>query len=562
MDTLAPADSTAAERQFGEALLRRGIVGALQLEYARQKQAVTAESLSHALVRLGLASAGDVARILAEHHGLPYACVSALPEPEPQALALFTREACMAHGLLPVRVVDAHLEAVLGNGDPLRVANLIRKRSGLEARLWQGDFAMVAQAIERCYDQGGRSPQAAFEQEYRKLLLDGQGAMPVDELLRRMLTLAVSERATDIHLQPEPRSLHMAFRIDGVLVPVLALERRLMRLVAAIKVMAAMDISDNLRPQDGRFSLTIDNQAYDIRVSTSITPQGESVVLRLLPKGVSVAGLQELGFAPEHLHHLQRLFQQPHGIFLMTGPTGSGKTTTLHAGLRPLGMMGKSILTVEDPIEYELPVAAQTQVNRKANYTFNTAIRHFLRHDPDIMLVGEIRDAETAEAAIRAAETGHLVLSTLHVNSVSGVVGRLMALGITTQELAETLIGCINQRLVRCLCPHCKVPAPAPQDLPAGLEPLLQGVEHLHGTGCAHCRHTGFHGRLPVYEILSIDAPLAEWLEAGGSRAGLAARVSERNHVSIWETGARLVRLGLTNVEELLRVFGTRDSLA
>ena len=245
----------------------------------------------------------------------------------------------------------------------------------------------------------------------------------------------------------------------------------------------------------------------------------------------------------------------------MTGPTGSGKTTTLHAGLRPLGMTGKSILTVEDPIEYELPVASQTQVNRKANYTFDTAIRHFLRHDPDIMLVGEIRDGETAEAAIRAAETGHLVLSTLHVNSVSGVVGRLMALGITPQALAETLIGCINQRLARCLCSHCKEPVATPEHIPSGFESLLVEVQHFRAVGCEHCRQTGYHGRVPVYEMLIVDAPLARWVEERGMRAELAGLLTSSNHVSIWETGARLVREGLTTVDELMRVLGSRDVL-
>ncbi|MBV0933292.1 Flp pilus assembly complex ATPase component TadA [Marinobacterium sp. A346] len=243
----------------------------------------------------------------------------------------------------------------------------------------------------------------------------------------------------------------------------ISLERSLLRLVSAIKVMSAMDISDHLRPQDGRYSASLDGQQYDIRVSTSVTPHGESMVMRLLPKGISVSGLADLGFAPEHLVLINRMFQQPHGMLLMTGPTGSGKTTALHAGLKPHGMTGKNILTVEDPIEYELPVASQTQVNRKAGYTFDAAIRHFLRHDPDIMLVGEIRDTETAEAAMRAAETGHLVLSTLHVNSVYGVVGRLGALGMPTHSIADTLIGCINQRLVRRICEHCKVPAAPPE---------------------------------------------------------------------------------------------------
>lgn len=552
--------------ELGDALITQGLLQATQLAYARQKQAVTGESLNRILVRLGLVADSELARALATHHGLPYLSHSELSHGEWQAsqaevLQLFTREACLAHGMLPLRVHAGHLEAVLGNADPQRATSLIRRRSGLTPKLWQSDFTAVVRSIEAAYSQRQHSVLSAFEREYQQLKQDTQGSFPIDELINRLLALAVNERATDIHLQPESRSLHMAFRIDGVLVPMMALERELIRLVSAIKVISAMDISDNLRPQDGRFTTTLDNQTYDIRVSTSITPQGECMVMRLLPKGISVAGLGELGFATEHLACLQRLFQQPHGIFLMTGPTGSGKTTTLHAGLRPLGMTGKSILTVEDPIEYELPVATQTQVNRKANYTFDTAIRHFLRHDPNIMLVGEIRDDETAEAAIRAAETGHLVLSTLHVNSVSGVVSRLMALGIAPQALAETLTGCINQRLARCLCPRCKQSAATPATIPPALDALLTGTPHFQAVGCEHCRYTGYHGRVPLYEILIVDAALAHWIEEKGTRAELQALLTAENHVSIWETGARLVREGLTTLDELMRMLGSRETL-
>ena len=561
MDMTAPGSRLADAPELGDTLIRLGILEPIQLAYAQQKQAVTGESLSKMLVRLGLVADSDLAKLLAEHHSLPYVSQDEWPTPDPEVLRLFTREACLAHGVLPLRMRDGHLDAVLGNADPGRAASLIQRRSGLVPNLLQGDFIAVARRIETAYSLRQRTALSAFEREYRQLRLDIHGSFPIDELINQLLALAVSERATDIHLQPEPQSLHMAFRIDGVLVPIMALDREMMRLVSAIKVISAMDISDNLRPQDGRFSVTLDNQAFDVRASTSVTQQGESVVLRLLPKGVSVAGLEELGFAPQHLQRLQGLFQQPHGIFLMTGPTGSGKTTTLHAGLRPLGMTGKSILTVEDPIEYELPVASQTQVNRKANYTFETAIRHFLRHDPDIMLVGEIRDGETAEAAIRAAETGHLVLSTLHVNSVSGVVSRLMALGITPQALAETLIGCINQRLVRCLCPHCKEPIDTPSHYPSEIEAQLTGIQHFRAVGCQHCRDTGFHGRVPVYEMLVVDAPLARWIEGGGRRAQLAELLTASNHVPIWETGVRLIREGLTTVEELMRVLGSRDVL-
>lgn len=551
---------TDEEQRLGEQLVTRGLLDRIQLQYAQQKQQVTGERLSQVLVRLGLVHDAALARLLAEHFALPFCEPETQPRPQPQALQLFTREACVAHALLPLYIENGQLHALLGNGDPQRAAELIRRRSGLEPRLMQAEFGRVSRALDEVWGSDEPTSRAPFEREYQRLRQDAQGALPIDELVQQLLQLAVRERATDIHLQPEPRSLHVAFRIDGVLVPIAGLDPALKRLVAAIKVRAAMDISDNLRPQDGRFSATLNGQPHDIRVSTTVTPAGENVVLRLLPKGVSVAGLEELGFAPEHLGLINTLFDQPHGVFLMTGPTGSGKTTTLHAGLKPHGMKGKSILSVEDPIEYELPVACQTQVNRKAGYTFDTAIRHFLRHDPDIMLVGEIRDAETAQAAMRAAETGHLVLSTLHVNSVFGVVGRLHALGVPCATTAETLVGSINQRLVRRVCPHCCERAEVPADLPGALAERLQGVDYVKGRGCPACGHTGYHGRLPVYEMLIADEAVSRWIEEGGARRELASVLHAGNHVPMWETCASRIIDGQTTLEEFQRIFGLHDT--
>lgn len=544
---------------LGQQLIEHRLLSIMQLHYAQQKQAVTDESLSQVLVRLGLVSETELARILAQHHGLPYQNAALLPESQPQATALFTREACLAHALLPLAISDSQLEAVLGNGDPLRAKELIRRRSGLKPKLIQGDFALVSKRIEQVYSRHQGISKAAFEQEYQRLRKDAQGALPIDELVHQLLQLAVNERATDLHLQPEPHSIHVSFRIDGVLTPIISLDRTLLRLIAAIKVIAAMDISDNLRPQDGRFSIQLNRQTYDIRVSSSITPYGESIVLRLLQKGMFVSGLEDLGFLPEHLPLINSMFRQPHGVFLMTGPTGSGKSTTLHAGVKPHGMTGKSILTVEDPIEYELPVASQTQVNRKAGYTFDAAIRHFLRHDPDIMLVGEVRDRETADAVLRAAETGHLVLSTLHVNSVFGIVSRLGTLGVTPQSLAETLIGSLNQRLIRKLCLHCRETTPLPSTLPPALAKRLQDVTIMRGAGCKACRHTGYHGRLPVYEMLIVDAAVSQWIENGASRRELAQALSPANHISMLDTFVSRIAAGETSVDEFLRAFGQHD---
>jgi general secretion pathway protein E len=323
-----------------------------------------------------------------------------------------------------------------------------------------------------------------------------------------------------------------------------------------------MDIAESLRPQDGRFSFDGGGVTLDIRVSTAVTPHGESVVLRLLSKGNFISGLESLGFYAEHVPLLHHLFTQPYGIALMTGPTGSGKTTTLYAGLKPHGMSGKSILTVEDPVEYDLPSAVQTQVNRKAGYTFDTAIRHFLRHDPDIMLVGEIRDSETADAAMRASETGHLVLSTLHVNNVFSVPARLQSLGVSTLSIAEALIGVVTQRLVRRLCHVCRVPDErADGDRPLSLRARLGQRPIFRAVGCPACADTGYRGRLPVYEILLVDAAVSTWIAAGAGRHALKGVLSAGNHIAMLDVCARRVLDAETSIEEFHRVFGVFDEM-
>jgi general secretion pathway protein E len=324
-----------------------------------------------------------------------------------------------------------------------------------------------------------------------------------------------------------------------------------------------MDIADNLRPQDGRFSFDSAGVTLDIRISTAVTPHGESVVMRLLSKGNFISGLEDLGFYPEHVPLLHRFFTQPYGIALMTGPTGSGKTTTLYAGLKPHGMSGKSILTVEDPVEYDLPSACQTQVNRKAGYTFDKAIRHFLRHDPDIMLIGEIRDSETADAAMRASETGHLVLSTLHVNNVFSVPARLQSLGVTPLSISESLIGVVTQRLIRRLCVHCRTLDESQEsERPASLRSSLGGRPLYRPVGCPRCRDSGYFGRVPAYEILLVDTAVSQWIAAGSGRHALKGILTPENHVGMLDICARRLLDGDTSLDEFHRVFGVFDEMS
>ena len=554
---------SAPELALGRALLLQGRLNRSQLLYAQRRHEVSGGSFAGQLVRLGLVADHAMGEAVAQARGLVYQALLASGQPSPEALALCRRETCLQFSFLPLALEAGQLTVWLGEGNPEKVAEWVRRRLGLRLVCVQGPFSAVAQSIEKSYLPQRDNARESFDRERRRLEQDSQGSLGTEPLMQALITLAGRERATDIHIIPDAQSLLLAFRVDGVLTPVAAMPRPLARLVSAIKVAAGMDIADNLRPQDGRFSFESAGAQLDIRVSTAVTPHGESVVMRLLSKGNFISGLEDLGFYPEHVPLLHRFFTQPYGIALMTGPTGSGKTTTLYAGLKPHGMSGKSILTVEDPVEYDLPSACQTQVNRRAGYTFDTAIRHFLRHDPDIMLIGEIRDSETAEAAMRASETGHLVLSTLHVNNVFSVPARLQSLGVNPLSISESLIGVVTQRLIRRLCQHCRTLDPSPAaDRPMSLRGRLEGRPIYRAAGCPQCRDTGYFGRVPAYEILLVDTAVSRWIAAGSGRHALEGVLSADNHIGMLDICARRLLDGDTSMDEFHRVFGVFDEMS
>jgi type II secretory ATPase GspE/PulE/Tfp pilus assembly ATPase PilB-like protein len=550
-----------ADEALGTALIEAALLNRAQLLYAMRRFEFATGSFAALLVRLGLVSDADMAQHMASARGLSFQERCLPGQPSTEALALCRREVCRSFGFLPLELSGGQLTAWLGDGSPDALREWLSRRFGLALLCIQGPMTGVAAAIEKAYGIDAESSHDLFDREVRRLEQDVQASLSTQPLVDAMIAWAVRDRATDIHLMPDANSLLVVFRIDGVLFPAAAMPRSLARLAAAIKVSAGMDIADNLRPQDGRFSFVLPGAALDIRVSTAVTPQGESVVMRLLPKGNFVRGLADLGFYAEHLPLFDRMFTQPYGVALIAGPTGSGKTTTLYAGLKPHGMSGKSILTVEDPVEYHLPAATQTQVNRKAGYQFDTAIRQFLRHDPDIMLVGEIRDRETAEAAMRAAETGHLVLSTLHVNSVFSVPARLQSMGISLVSMAETLVGIVTQRLLRRVCQQCReLDDSAGAGYPSRLRERLGDRPVYRAVGCPDCRGSGYLGRLPVYEILMVDEDVSRWIALGAGRHAMADGVLKpSNHVALLDTCVRRLLDGDTTLAEFQRVFGVID---
>ena len=375
-------------------------------------------------------------------------------------------------------------------------------------------------------------------------LLEAANDAPIIRMLNALLTQAAKDGASDIHIEPYERSSSVRFRVDGTLREVVQPNKALhAALISRLKIMAELDIAEKRLPQDGRISLRIGGRAIDVRVSTLPSAHGERAVLRLLDKSEAKFTLEGLGMDGEVLKAFDTLVHQPHGIVLVTGPTGSGKTTTLYASLGRLETATTNILTVEDPVEYELPGIGQTQVNPKIDLTFAKALRAILRQDPDVIMIGEIRDFETAQIAIQASLTGHLVLATVHTNDAPSTVARLIDMGVEPFLLSSSLLGVLAQRLVRKLCSHCKQPA----------DPV-DGQARWRPVGCPECGHTGYKGRTGVYELMVVDDAVQALIHNRASEGDIVAAATARGLRSMREDGERLVSEGVTSMEEVVRV--------
>ena len=419
-------------------------------------------------------------------------------------------------------------------------------------QLMQIDAAPLAQRISAAYAQSESSAatvvseveeEADLSRMMQELpavedLLESAGDAPIIRMLNALLTQAVRDGASDIHIEPYERHSSVRFRVDGTLREVVQPNRALhAALISRLKIMADLDISEKRLPQDGRISLRLGTRAIDVRVSTLPNAHGERAVLRLLDKSESKLSLESVGMQGDVLARLEGLITQPHGIILVTGPTGSGKTTTLYAALSRLDAGRSNIMTVEDPIEYELPGVGQTQVNSKIDLTFAKALRAILRQDPDVIMIGEIRDFETAQIAIQASLTGHLVLATLHTNDAASAITRLTDMGVEPFLLSSSLLGVLAQRLVRKYCGHC------------------HGGDH--GTGCEHCGHTGYAGRTGVFELLLVNDAIRAQIHNQTAEADVRAQALAGGMQLMREDGERLIQAGITSREEVLRV--TRD---
>jgi type IV pilus assembly protein PilB len=456
--------------------------------------------------------------------------------------------------------------------DPLNVFAIddLRRATGLEIQPAVSSETEVMKAIDRFY--GGTS---TMEEAAKEADVQGYGVMPEDQvidlqrvgddtpmikLVNTMISQAVREGASDIHIEPDAEVLRIRYRVDGILREVMTPPRNLQAgVVSRIKIMADLDIAEKRVPQDGRIQMKVGEKDVDIRLSTLPTIFGEKMVMRLLDKSSILLGLEDLGLTSDTLVKFEKMIRRPYGLLLVTGPTGSGKTTTLYAALNRISSIERNVITIEDPVEYQIKYINQVQVNLKTGVTFANGLRAILRQDPDVVMVGEIRDTETASIAIQAALTGHLVFSTLHTNDSAGAVARLLDMGAEPFLVASSLIGVVAQRLVRKVCAHCKAPFTPTPDLikSLNLDKLMNGQKEtrlVKGAGCQQCRNTGYSGRLGIYEILPIDEAIRNLIVAKSSSTTIRNQAIQAGFAGLRLHGLAAALKGLTTLEEVLRV--------
>ena len=557
-------------KPLSELLLEQGILKPEQLHAVQAQAAKLGLSLARVLTQQGLITEQELTQLLAEQSGMT-AIDLANYLIKPEVIQLVPESLARKHTLIPVFKIGEQLTVAVA--DPLNffVLDEVRLKTKHEVKAVLASETAIHHAIAQYYGASGTIEEVAHAIHAAQLPPKEEDAAqeaPIIRLVDLLITQAMKEGASDIHLEPGEDTLRTRFRIDGVLHEVNGPPKHLhSAVVSRIKVLANLDIAEKRKPQDGRFRLKMEQKELDLRVSTIPTQFGEKVALRLLDSATLLLGLEQLGLSSEVLVQFQRLIRAPYGIILVTGPTGSGKTTTLYAALSAINSVERNIVTIEDPIEYQLPGINQVQVNPKADVTFASALRAFLRQDPNVIMVGEIRDRETAEIAIHAALTGHLVLSTLHTNDAAAALTRLIDMGIEPFLIASATIGIVAQRLVRVICPKCKEPFHPPKDLVNELSiadlrlpienrqsSIENSLQLFRGKGCAACKHTGYKGRVGIFELLLMTEAIREHVGATSASHVIRDTARQAGMKTLREDGLAKATAGLTTLEETLRV--------
>ncbi|HEY1339922.1 MAG TPA: GspE/PulE family protein [Bryobacteraceae bacterium] len=547
------AESGPRFQRLGEILIERRKIAAEDLERALELQKERGDKLGKILVDMGLIAQRDVLAALSDQLGIPLLTVDGAPPTAPEIEGLshrFLRQ-CRA---FPVGLLDSTLTLAMADPLDFETVAAVRAFSGLQIQTALAAEQEILDAIDKHYGEaerpqfaGGGDEEASADLEH---LRDMASEAPVIRMVNAMIGDALERRASDIHIEPFEKEFRIRFRVDGVLFNQETPPRELKAaIISRLKLMAKLNIAERRLPQDGRIKIKILGREVDLRVSTLPTLYGESVVMRLLDRSAGdFYDLRRLGFDDRMLERMEHFTSLPHGIFLVTGPTGSGKSTTLYSALKRINLPDKKIITIEDPVEYQMDGINQIHVNPQIGLTFASGLRHIVRQDPDVIMVGEIRDRETADIAIRAALTGHLVFSTLHTNDAPSAITRLTDMGVENYLITSSVVAVLAQRLVRVVCANCKVPV--------GTALSLEGetVDAFQGAGCEECNGSGYRSRVGIFEMMELNDEIRRLIMQGEDASVLTSAARKNGMRNLREDGWKKVREGLTSVEEVMRV--------
>ncbi len=553
--------------KIGEALLHEGLIKSDQLKIAIGQQQKTQERLGDIIIKMGFVESKQMARFIADHFHLPFVDIKDTYKTiEPSVIRLIPEDLAYRFTILPTKLSGDTLTIAMF--DPLDVVaeDTIRIKTGLKVKRTVGFEEDIREAIEYCYHQMpqlsqhidnflGQDKLSHLETSIvDKLRLEASDP-PVVKYVHHLIVQAINLDASDIHIQPKQNTVDLRLRVDSILSDLDSPPKNMfMAIVTRIKILAGLDIAERRLPQDGRFKMQVGSQEVDIRVSCFPTIYGESIVMRLLNTSSPLLGLEQLGMTATDLTNYKKAIRRPYGLILVTGPTGSGKTTTLYTSLNDIKSAEKNMLTIEDPVEYRLPFLQQSQVHSAIGFDFARGLRSILRQDPDIIMVGEIRDRETAEIAIHASLTGHLVFSTLHTNDAAGAAVRLVNMGVEPFLLSSCLIGVLAQRLVRKICPDCKEEQHVPKEVWKRIGLKEGEFEIYHGKGCPACLKRGYKGRTALFEVLTVNEAIRELITKKSSSDEIRNKAQSIGMRTLSESGIEKMKEGITSIDDVLRV--------
>ncbi len=571
-----PGNVRKVDHLFGEFLMSKGLINQSQLDEALKEQHSSGKRLGDALRDIKMLTDEQVTAALAEHLNMDYICIDDVSKVDTEVARMLPETVAKRFGVIATGKHNGRV--VVAMSDPLNVVatDTVSLKVNRPIKVVLSSAGQISKLIDAVYhgsdveeqhlrdlaqddDEAIVAADIEDDDEDTDLISEQEAAKaPVIRFVNLLLSQASKSRASDIHIEPQEKTMKIRMRVDGVLRDMVPPARHMQAaVIARIKILSSMDIAERRLPQDGRFKMKTGGRKIDVRVSSIPTIYGEKIVMRVLDSSAANQGIDELGFEPELLEEYRYILSQPHGIIVVTGPTGSGKSTTLYSSLRYLNDPTKNITTVEDPVEYRLKGINQIQVKPDIDLTFASSLRAILRQDPDIILIGEIRDKETVDIAIKASLTGHLVLSTFHTNDAPSAVSRLVYMGVEPFLLASTLNLVIAQRLVRKLCKHCKEPVELDEKLLRKLNissEQAQKASFYKEVGCNICGDTGYSGRLPIFEFMVMDKQMREILIAGGQESQLRNCARDKGYGGLLESGISKVVQGLTTPEEVFKV--------